>query len=167
MNFQFFVEKLVESDEFRKFKDENKDAYPVGGFFSFDVENAGKENKYSLDYFIPSHKKLVSFKLEQGIEMVPVTIQNDQKFEEIGANYDFDFKDFEELIRKKMETEKINAKVQKILYSLQNLDRKDYLVGTVFISGFGIIQTNIEIAKKEIVKFERKSFLDFLRITKK
>ncbi len=167
MNFQFFIEKLFDSEEFRKFKKENPESYPVGGFFSFDIENAGKDNKYSLDYFIPEHKKLVSFKLEKVVEMFPITIQENQNFEKIGANYNFDFKEFEELIKKKMEENKINAKIQKILYSLQSLEGKDYLVGTVFISGFGLIQTNIEISKKEITRFEKKSFMDFLKITKK
>ena len=167
MNFQFFIEKLVESDEFRQFKKENKDAKLVGGFFSFDIENKGKENKYSLDYFVPSHHKLFSFKLEEGVEMVPAIIQGDQKFNEIAENHDFDFNDFEELIRKKMEEEKITAKIQKILYSFQNFDKKDYLVGTVFITGFGLIQINIEIAEKKIVKFEKKSFMDFLKVVKK
>jgi len=167
MNFQFFVEKLIESEEFRKFKNENKTAYPIGGFFSFDVENSGKNNKYSLDYFIPSFKKVVSFKLESGVEMVPVTIQEEQKFEKMGLNYDFDFNEFKKLIEDKMVEEKINAKVQKILYSLQSLNGIDYLVGTVFITGFGLIQVNIEISKKEITRFEKKSFMDFLKISKK
>ncbi len=167
MNFQFFIEKLVESEEFRQFKKENKDARLVGGFFSFDIENKGKENKYSLDYFIPSHNKLFSFKLEQGVEMVPAIIQGEQKFNEIAENHDFDFNDFEKIIKDRMQEDKINSNIQKILYSFQNLDNKDYLVGTVFLSGFGLIQINIEIAEKKIIKFEKKSFMDFLKVVKK
>ena len=167
MNFQFLLEKLVSSEEFRKFKDENPDAYAFGGFFSFDIENDGKNNQYSLDYFVPKFNKAVSFKLEKGVEMLPITTQNGQKFSEIGANYSFDFNEFKELIEKEMVKKDMKDKIQKILYSLQSLDKEDYLLATVFLSGFGILQANIKIHNKEIVKFEKKGFMDFLKIVKK
>lgn len=167
MNFQFLLEKLVSSEEFRKFKNENPDAYPFGGFFSFDIENDEKNNQYSLDYFIPKFRKAVSFKLEKGVEMLPITIQNEQKFNEIGANYSFDFNEFKELIEKEMEKKGMKEKLQKILYSLQNFEKEDYLLATVFLSGFGILQANIKIHNREIIKFEKKGFMDFLKIIKK
>ena len=167
MNFQFLLEKLIDSEEFRKFKDENPDAYPFGGFFSFDMEKDGRGDQYSLDYFIPKFNKAVSFKLEKGVEMLPITIQDGQKFSEIGANYSFDFNEFKELIEKEMEKKGMKEKIQKILYSLQNFEKEDYLLATVFLSGFGILQANIKIHNKEIVKFEKKGFMDFLKIVKK
>ena len=167
MNFQFLLEKLVSSEEFQKFKKENPGAYPFGGFFSFDLEKDGKENQYSLDYFIPEFNKAMSFKLEKGVEMLPITIQNEQKFSEIGANYSFDFEDFKELIENEMKKREMKDKIQKILYSLQNYEKEDYLLATVFLSGFGILQVNIKIHNKEILKFEKKGFMDFLKIVKK
>lgn len=167
MNFQFLIEKLTASEEFQKFKKENSDAYPFGGFFSFDLENKKTQNQYSIDYFIPSLSKAVSFKLEKGVEMLPITIQESQKFTEIGANYSFDFEEFQELIEKEMEKKEIKNKIQKILYSLQNYEKEDYLLATVFLSGFGILQANVKIQNKEITKFEKRGFLDFLKIVKK
>jgi len=167
MNFQFLIEKLVESEEFQKFKKENPEAYPFGGFFSFDLENKEISNQYTLDYFIPSFNKAVSFKLENGVEMIPITIQENQKFTQIGANYSFDFQEFQELIEKEMEKKEIKSKIQKILYSLQNYENEDYLLATVFLSGFGILQANVKIQNKEITKFEKKGFMDFLKIIKK
>ena len=52
MNLQFYLEKLFASDEFKKFKKENKDAYFCSGFFSIDKQ--GRDNQQHLDFYIPS-----------------------------------------------------------------------------------------------------------------
>ena len=62
MNYRFYVEKLMNSDVFKKFVEENKDAFPASGFFMIDLE--GQDNKQHFDYFIPSQNKMFSFKLE-------------------------------------------------------------------------------------------------------
>jgi len=64
------------------------------------------------------------------------------------------------------------AKIQKILLSLQKIDKKDFLIGTVFISGLGMIKVKIDLDLEhrsvypnvqnfgaKIVEFEKKSFL--------
>jgi len=63
------------------------------------------------------------------------------------------------------------AKIQKILLSLQKIDKKDFLIGTVFISGLGMIKVKIDLDLEhrsvypnvqnfgaKIVEFEKKIF---------
>jgi len=164
MNFQFYLEKLMASDNFKNFIDEHKDAVPVSGFFVIDLE--GKDNKQHFDYFVPSINKMFSFQLENKCDLVPVELIG-EKPEKIAMNYNFDFSDIKNLVQKEMTAKNITNKVQKLLFSLQHKDKKDYLVGTVFISNFGMLKVNIDITDMKIVDFEKKSFFDILRVTKK
>ncbi len=165
MNFQFYLEKLFDSEHFQKFIEENKDAYPVSGFFVIDKE--GKDNQQHLDYYVPSTKKLFSFQLEKGCELVPLEMIAEFKTDKLAVNYSFDFNEIENLIQKEMTAKGMTNKIQKLLFSLQHKEGKDYLVGTIFISGFGIIKVNIDISEMKIMLFEKKSFFDMLKITKK
>jgi hypothetical protein len=169
MNFQFYVEKLFASKSFEDFKKEFPKAICVSGFFVFDLENEKKpDNKQHFDYYDKETDKLYSFKLEDDCNRILIEVPvNAPKLEEIGINYNFDFNEIESLIRREMEEKKITSKIQKILVSMQNLKGKDYLVGTIFISGFGIIQTTIDINEMKIKDFEKKSFLDMMRVIKK
>tara|TARA_Y100000034_G_scaffold41320_2_gene50848 strand:+ start:10295 stop:10798 length:504 start_codon:yes stop_codon:yes gene_type:complete len=163
MNFQFYLEKLYESEDFKKFINENKDAFFCSGFFILDKQ--GKDNKSHLDFYIPSKKKMFSFQLEDGIKLVPVEILDKKVPEEILEDSDFNFEEMEKLISKKMEEENIKNKVQKIIFSLQKLKEKEFLIGTVFISLMGLLKVNIDIKNKKIAQFEKKSFLDMMNIT--
>ena len=168
MNFQFYVEKLKDSESFKKFIAENKDAFPCSGFFVIEFSKSDHpDNKQHFDYYIPSKKKMVSFKLEEDCRMVPVEIIGNQEFIPISLKNEFNFDDVAKLVVKRMKKDNITNEVQKILISMQNKDKKDYLVGTVFISNFGLIKVNIDLKKMKITDFEKKSFFDMLKITGK
>jgi len=63
MNLQFYLDKVKNSKEFKKFIKENPDAFLTSGFFV--IDKTGKEkDKYHLDYFISSKKEMVSFDTE-------------------------------------------------------------------------------------------------------
>jgi hypothetical protein len=164
MNFQFYLEKLMASEDFQKFMEEYKDAFPCSGFFCLDKE--GSDNKFHFDYYIPSDKKIFSFQLENKVERVPLEKMDENVPSKIAMNYDFDFDFVEKLIFAEMELKGIKNKIQKVLYSLQNLDGKDFLIGTVFISGLGMIKLKYDINEKKITDFEKKSFFDFMKVVK-
>jgi hypothetical protein len=165
MNFQFYLEKLFVSENFQEFKKENPDAYPCSGFFMIDFEKS--DNQFHFDYFIPSTKRMFSFKLESEIEKVPVDIIDKRIPEKLSMNYSFDFDDVVKLIEEKMQQENVKSKIQKVLLSLQKLDKGDFLLGTVFISALGILKVKINISEMKIISFEKKSFLDMMKIIKK
>jgi len=162
MNFQFYLEKLYDSKNFKEFIKENKNAYPCSGFFVIDLEK--NQNQQHFDYFVPSINKIFSFKIENNCEKVQIENQKTQK---LSMNYTFDLNDIKDMIAKKMQEEKINSKIQKILLSLQKVRKKELLVGTVFISNLGMIKVTINIIENKIIEFQKKSFLDMFRIIKK
>ncbi len=172
MNFQFYLEKLINAEEFQKFKKENPNAYLCSGFFSIDKEKEDNHQQH-LDYYVPELEKMFSFKLlkEEKVEMLPIESFNSSEEKKIpnkiNDNYDFDFKDIEKMVDGKMFDEKINKKVLKLLFSLQNQEGKDHLIGTIFISGLGMLKCSIDLQEKKVVEFEKKSFFDMMKIVKK
>ncbi len=167
MNFQFYLEKLFDSEEFKKFKKENPDAFLCSGFFTLDKE--GKDNQQHLDYFVPGSEKLFSFKLnEDPIEMVPTETYKDQEGndfnpEKVSDNVQFDMSEIEKLISEKALEEKINNKIQKLILSLQRKEGKDFLLGTAFLSNLGLLKVMVDIDEKKITNFEKKSFFDMMK----
>lgn len=168
MNPQFLLEKLKSSDEFKKFMKENKDAYLCSGFFIIDLENKEKpDNKYHFDFFVPESKKTFSFELGAGIRIVPLERTDEKIFERISLRDNFDFDEVEKIISREMEFKRINNKIQKMIFSLQNIKGKNFLLGTIFVSGFGMIKANIDLKEKKITDFEKKSFWNMLNIMRK
>ncbi len=168
MNFQFYLEKLMAGEEFVEFMRNNKDAFCSGGFFVIDREKSkASESKQHFDYFVPSEKKMYSFALENGVKKIPVEMFGDSEPKKIALNCDFDFATIEKMIEEKMIAEETKGKIAKLLFSMQHLDGKDYLVGTIFLSMLGMLKVHYDIVEKKLVLFEKKSFMDMLKITGK
>jgi hypothetical protein len=165
MNLQFYLERLNNSESFKEFIKEFSEAYLCSAFFIIDKEK--KDDKYHFDYYVPSTKKIFSFKIESKIEKVPIEILDKKIPEKVSVDHDFDFNDIEKIILQKMEKENVKNKIQKIILSLQKLDEKDFLVGTVFISSLGILKFHLDLSNMKIVLFEKKSFFDMMKIIKK
>ena len=165
MNFQFYLEKLFASKKFQEFMKENKDAYPCSGFIVRDFE--GSDNKTNFDYYVPSIKKMFSFKLEDDCAKIPVEQIPEIPPQKIKMNYSFDFEEIKKIIETKITEESIKNKMQKMLFSLQSKEKKDYLLGTIFLSGMGLLKVNIDLEKMKITAFEKKSFFEMVNIFKK
>ncbi|MCK4647827.1 hypothetical protein KAT24_02770 [Candidatus Pacearchaeota archaeon] len=208
MNFQFYVEKLKNSDVFKNFMKEHPDSFPCSGFFI--IDKTGQDNKQHFDFYIPfpptlpnlpspkareidnsvndkrsfdvnnsnqlrandseqgksnENGKMMSIQLED-MQLIPVETFGHVP-EEISLEHDFDFENVEKMIEERMEKEKIKKKIQKILFSFQHLEGKDLLVGTVFISMLGMIKVVINLKNMEITEFERKSFFDIMKFSRK
>jgi hypothetical protein len=140
------------------------DASICSGFFI--IDKTGKDgNKQHFDYYLPQENKIESIQLEN-MQIVP--IENFGKIpEELSLEYDFDFDKVEKMIEAKMVERGIKNKIQKILFSLQEIKGRSFLVGTVFISMLGMIQINIDLKNMEITEFEKKSLLDIVKVSKK
>ncbi len=165
MNFKYFLRRLQESSDYRKFIQENPESYPCSGFFTIDKE--GNDNKQHIDFFSPGKEKITSFQMEQEGKMTTIDVLDKKIPTKLNLDYDIDFDEVENLIYNKMREHGINNRVQKFILSLQNLEGKDYLMGTVFISLFGLIKINIEAKTKRIADFEKKSFFDLVNVFKK
>ncbi len=167
MNLQFYKEKLEQLEEFQKFKKENPTAYFCSAFFSIDKSEKTQDNKQHLDFYVPEKNQIFSFQLEES-KLVPLPIiENAPTPEKLVGNSEISLKEIEELIIKKMQNENITNSIQKILFSFQPFQNKDFWIGTIFISGLGMIKTHIDDSTKQITHFEKKSLMDMVNIFKK
>lgn len=163
MNLQFFIEKLQSSEEFDKFKKENPDAFLCSGFFIIGIEDK-QGNKYSLDYYSPTKKKMVGFQLENGIKQIPLEmIEGTQEPMRLLADSDLSFDEMQEIILERMEKLSIGNKIQKMIFTLQNVDDVNILSCIVFLSNFGLLKVNINVFEKKILLFEKKSLFDLIK----
>jgi len=164
MNFQFYMEKLRDSDSFKEFIKERPEAYFCSSFFIIDV--VGKDNKVHIDYYDPKKKELFGFEMENDARKVPVEIFGKNGLEKLSEDIDFDFKEIEEIVENEVKKQQMKDKIQKILLSFQKFKGKDFLVGTVFISKLGMIKIQVELESKKVLQFEKKSFFDVLKVKK-
>ncbi len=164
MNFQFYLEKLYSSAIFKNFMKESPKAYLCSGFFTIDKE--GKDNQIHVDFYIPDTKKMFSFRLEKRIEKIPVEVITKKIPREIKPDFNFNFEEIEEMIVNEMKKQDIKTKLQKIIFSLQNIKGKNYFVCTVFTSLLGLLKIQIDLKKKKIILFEKKSFFDLMKRVK-
>ena len=165
MNFQFYLEKLQDSSNFKNFMEKNPDAYFCSGFFVIDKE--GADNKIHFDYFLPEENKIISFQLESEIQQLPVEMIGKKVPNKVSTSHDFNFEEVEEMIADEMQKQGIKNKIQKIIFSLQRVDSKEYLIATVFISMLGMFKIHILLPEKKIVLFEKKNFFDMVTVLKK
>ncbi|MBI2042971.1 hypothetical protein HYT25_01130 [Candidatus Pacearchaeota archaeon] len=164
MNLQFYLEKLRNHEDFKKFKKENPKAYLCSVFISIDKEK--NQNEVHFDFFLPETKGITSFQMNEEIRKIPLEKYDDKTPEEL-SDIKMDFNEIETLISEKMERESIKNKIQKIILSLQKANGREFLAGTVFISMLGLIKINIEISEMKILDFEKKSLLDIINVMKK
>lgn len=162
MKFQFYHEKLINSEEYQKFLKDNPKAYPCSGFFIVDKEK--DQNVVHFDFYLPDEKKIFSFDLSNGVKLIPIDNLDKKVPEKIQLNHTFDLADYEKIIEKEIEKEKVKGTTQKFLFSLQRKDKKDYLVATVFLSNLALIKTSINLETNKIEDFEKKSFFDLIKV---
>ena len=167
MNFQFYYEKLCASDKHKKFLEKHPESYMCSGFFVLDKERGGNGNKVHFDFWDKKSNKMHSFSVVGEVELVPVENFEVRDFEPVATNLAFEVEDFEKIIIERMSKEKISNSIQKILFSFQRLNGKDFLLGTVFLNNLGLIKLTIDLERQEITGFEKKSFFDMLKIVKK
>ena len=168
MNSQFLIEKLENSEEYKKFMKENPSAYLCSGFFEIDLAGKNPSNQYHFDFYVPKTEKTFSFQLENGITLIPLEREGEQQIlEKVSMKNNFDFDKLKEKILIEMELKKITNKIQKMIFSLQNKDKKDFLIGTIFLSGLALLKVDIDLVENKITEIEKSSLFDMIKIIKK
>ena len=166
MNFQFYYEKLVNSSEYKNFVKKNPKAYPCSSLFILDLEGVGKGNGVHFDFWLPKEKKMNSFRVGEEIQFSEVENFDNRPYEEISVRHDFSFEEIEKLIYDRMLKEDVRGKLQKILFSIQKLEGKEFLVITAFLSNLALLKVTFSLDEMKIVTFEKKSFFDMIKVFK-
>ncbi len=168
MNLQFYLEKLHDSDTFKKFIKANPKSYLCSGFFTIDKEKPdGNGDEKHFDFYIPDKKEMFIMKIVPGdVEKLPVEMTSSGIPEKISEKIDFDFHGIEDIIENEMRKNNIRNKIQKIMISLQKFEGREALICTVFISMLGLLRVYIDPKTKKIILFEKKSLFDLVKRVK-
>jgi hypothetical protein len=155
--------KLEKSNEFKKFKSENPDAFLCAGFFIINF----KDNKfeYSLDY--RNDKQIFTFKIPENDSSIIAESQDlllsPKPLDKINLDVQVDIEDIKDIVEKTLSDNNIKNKLEEYIAVLQNLDNQLVWNLTIMCEGFTIINSLINAETSGIIKFEKKNLLDFIK----
>jgi len=156
--------RLEKSNEFKKFKAENPDAFLCAGFFIINL----KANifEYSLDF--RNDKQIFTFKIPEN-ENASILITNDEimdkskPLDKITLDTNLDLEDLQEIIEEQLKLNSIKNKLEEFIAVLQNLDNQIVWNLTILCEGFTIINAIINSETRGIIKFEKRNLMDFVK----
>lgn len=166
MNFSSTLEQIEDSKEFKEFKKKNEDAYLCAGFFVLDFEQ--KTFQQQLDYSLKSGK-IFTFSLDENKVQVKEaeTIEGkQQKLPELSKEVKVDLEEAGKIVKKEMEKEGIQNRINKIIAILQKHEEKQIWNLTCMMEGFSILQVHINTETRDILKFEKRSLFEFVKRVK-
>lgn len=165
MNFDLTVEEIERSDAFSKFKQKNTDAFLCAGFFVIDYE--GGKNIQQLDYCI-GEEDVYTFLLSDSITLKKAEAIEGKKtnLPKIEKNINVDLDDAEKILGEKIKEEKVEKKVTKIIAVLQVYDNHQIWNLNCILEGLEIIRCHIDCKTGDILKFEKKNMMDFVKKVK-
>jgi len=163
MTFKQIHEKITESQIFKRFKQEHSDAELVAGFFILDF--LSNNTKETLDYKTDS--KIFTFSLENN----EITFKEDKLIDapdkpqltKISGNIKIDLDEIPSIAEKLAIENNVKNKFQKIIAVLQIHENKEIWNLTCMLDGITILNILIDANTEEIIKFEKKSMIDFIK----
>jgi hypothetical protein len=166
INFKETLEKLENSDEFKKFKKDNPHAFLTAGFFV--IDESGVELK-QLDYAAGSGetKELVTFIVsDEGIQHKKAETIRKEKFHRLEVPK-IELKDAIDTM--KQETKELAKEYNKIIAILQMLETGEKLTeiwNLTCLAGFSMFRLHIDAMTGKIFKEENSNLMDMMKIEK-
>lgn len=161
MKFSHYLGRVSSSKEFKEFIKKNKEAYLCAGFFVFDFEE-GKD-VHQVDYFLPKEKKIAAFLLDDGLSYKIAEAMNTNKPEEISGDIKMDLDKLKGIVEDEMKNHTVTDNIMKMIAILQSNDGKKIWNLNCILSGMGLLKVHVDDETGDILKFEKASFLDFVR----
>jgi len=165
MNFESTMEEIEKSKAFSNFKKKNEKAFLCAGFFVIDYESG--LNQQQLDYCI-GEDEVYTFLLGNEISVKKAETIEGQKtnMPPIDKNLDVDLEDAEKILQEKIKEEKIEKRLLKVIAVLQVYEGHQIWNLNGVLEGLEILRCHIDCKTGDILKFERKNMLDFVKRVK-
>lgn len=165
-SFASTLEKIEQSQSFKNFKKQHKDAELCAGFFVIDYASGADQQQ--LDYCL-KNGKIFTFILNQEVQVKEAETLNKeaeekQKLERLNINnIKIDLDDIERILKEKLNTEKIDKRINKIIAILHKHEGREIWNLNCMLEGMEILQVHINCENGNVMKFERKSMFDFIK----
>jgi len=161
MKIQPYIEKLCSSEQYKKFKSENNDAFLVAGFFVLDLE-MGK-NIHQIDYYIPSNKKVAAFSLDKGVKFQVLDTLNDKIPEELDIKVNTDLDELQGILQDEMKNRNMTEEINKIIAVIQTIEGKKIWNLNCILSGMHLLRAHVEDETKSVLLMEKSSIMDLMK----
>lgn len=161
MKIQPYVEKLLASEEYKKFKEEHKDSFLVAGFFIIDLE-LGK-NIHQIDYYLPKEKKVAAFTLDDAVKVQIMDILTDKVPEELDIDTKTDLDELKGIIEDEMKNRNMTESIKKIIAVIQNIEGKKTWNLNCILSEMSLLRVHVEDESKSVLMMEKSSLLDLMK----
>jgi len=169
MNFKETLEKVENSEEYKKFKKDYPDAEICVGFFILDF--LSNDNKNSIDY--KDKDKIFTFNIiEDEVKMYEdelMDLPNTPKLETIIPETKIEVDELKTIAQEKAHEEGISAKFNKIIavlqtyYDLETKQKSQIWNLTCMLDQLIILHILVDSSTGNIIKFQRKSFMDLIK----
>lgn len=165
-NFKFLLSKIESSESFRKFKEKNKDAFLCAGFFVIDYESGKGVVQRQIDYCLSDD--IYTFMLEKEVSVKKAETIEGQKISlsELNKNIKVDLEEAERILEEKIKQESIPEKLLKVIAVLQVHKGNQIWNLNCVLAGMQILRVHINSENGEILLFEKKSMMDFVKKVK-
>ena len=165
MKLAHYIKRVEESPEFKKFKEEHKRAYLSAGFFVLDFET--NKHLHQIDFFIPSKKKIATFKLEEGITFqISDTFKLKKTPEEMRGDSILDLEALKGIVHDEMMNRTVTQDVKKIIAVLQQENGKKVWRLNCITGDMGIIKVGVDDAGGNVLDFEKANLFDMMKMVK-
>lgn len=145
--------ELKNSEGFRKFMDENPDAFFAAGFFVLDD---AQQDKYQLDYYLPRKKKIATSEWPfSEMKVHEDLIEKAERLKVVGV----DICD----LRGRVEALKVENGVKMKTIKIIALLKDDLWQLTCLSDGLDMLRINIGSESGEVRKFEKTNVLNFVK----
>lgn len=164
-------EIIKNSEVFKRFINEHPDAELIAGFFILDF--LSNDNKESVDYKLLQGNQIYTFELTKTKavimkqdRLIEVESPNQPKLSQIKSEVAVDLDRISEIAKKAAEEHNITATFNKIIAVLQNNEEKLIWNLTCMLDQLIILHILVDSQTGEVLKFERKSMMDFIKKNK-
>lgn len=161
------IHSTIESSAvFKKLKQENSNIELVAGFFVLDF--ISNDEKKSLDYKIPQTDKIFTFELNKNNEVIMkqdklINDPNLPKLQKIQPYTKTEVEELRAIAEKQALENNIKSRFHKIIAVLQIHDNQQVWNLTCMLEGLIILNILINCETRKIIKFDRKSMMDFVK----
>lgn len=162
MKLSHYIKRVEESEEYKKFRQEHKKAYLSAGFFVLDYET--EKHMHQIDFFIPTTKKIVTFKLGKGVEMqLSEAFKLKKKPEEIKGDSNLDLESLKGIVHDEMMNRTVTQEIKKIIAVLQQEEGKKVWRLNCITDSLGILKVIVDDEKGDIMEFEKINLFDIVK----
>lgn len=166
MTLQQIHSTIESSAVFKKLKQENPNIELVAGFFVLDF--ISNDEKKTLDYKIPQTDKIFTFELDKNNEVVMkqdklISDPNLPKLQEIQPYTKTEVEELRSIAEKQALENNIKSRFHKIIAVLQMHNNQQVWNLTCMLEGLIILNILIDCETEDIIKFDRKSMMDFVK----